>query len=295
MNPTITLPENITADDTRLDIAFKRMAEPWFVLPDTHAAMTAAIDRLNSIAPQHFFGLFSAEPPKPKWESREGVAIVPLSGTMARKPSRFERMFMGMTSLEDLEAMIDDAASASGVQAIVLNIDSGGGSAMGTPELARRVSQVNREVKPVVTFTSGVMGSAAFYVGSSASEVVASESAALGGVGTIIQFMDLSRLYEMNGVKREVITNDDSPYKGVGAPGTSLSDKHREYLKQICNESSAQFKGWVRDHRSGITSEAMNGKTYSGASAVKMGLCDTIGTMGSAIKSAKALAAMRRR
>lgn len=286
MNPTITLPANLTPDDTRLDVAFKRMCEPWLVLPDVHAALSATIDRLQTIAPQNFFGLFSAEPPKPKWELRDGVAIIPINGTLARKPSRFERMFMGLTGMEDIEAMLEDVAGNSSAKSVLLNIDSGGGSAIGTPELARRVREMNA-TKPVVTFTGGVMGSAAFYIGASAGDIVASESAAVGGVGTVIQFMDLSKLYEMNGAKREVITNDDSPFKGVGFPGTSLSEKHREYLKEICNESSAQFKGWVRENRKGITDEAMNGKTYSGDKARKLGLCDKIGTMSDAVRIAK--------
>lgn len=292
---SITAPTNFTMDDMRLDLSFKRMCEPWFVLPDTHAALDAAMHRLSTMEPQSFFGLMSSKMERPTYEVHDGVGIVPINGTMARKPSFFERIFMGLTALDDIETMIEAASADSTVGSIMLNIDSGGGSAMGTPELAALVDRVNRESKPIVTYTSGVMGSAAYYLGAAASEIIASPSAAVGGVGTVITFLDLSKLYEMSGVKREVITNDDSPYKGVAIPGAPISNKHREYLKEIVTESSATFKGHIKAHRKGVTEEGMNGKTYSGEKCLKMGLCDTVGSMRDAMKSAKTLAKVKRR
>jgi protease-4 len=282
-------------EDTRIDMTFKRMCEPWFVLPETHAALDAAMQRFSKMEPQAFLGLFGGQIARPKYEVREGVAIVPVNGTMVRKPSMFERIFFGISALDDIESMLTGAATDSAVSSIILNIDSGGGSAMGTPELASLVDIINRDTKPIVTFTSGVMGSAAYYLGAASSEIIATPSAAVGGVGTVISFLDVSRLYEMNGVKREVITNDDSPYKGVGMPGAPISEKHRDYLKEIVNDSSATFKTHIRTHRKGVTNEGMNGKTYSGQKCVAMGLCDTIGGMTDAMRSAKQLAEFRRK
>lgn len=293
--PAFTLPASLSMDDTRIDMTFKRMCEPWFVLPEVHAALDAAMQRFSRMEPQAFLGIFGGQIARPKYEVRDGVAVIPVNGTMVRKPSMFERLFFGISALDDIEAMLSGAATDAAVSSIILNIDSGGGSAMGTPELASLVDSINRDTKPIVTFTSGVMGSAAYYLGAASSEIIASPSAAVGGVGTVITFLDVSRLYEMNGVKREVITNDDSPFKGVGFPGAALSDRHREYLKEIVNESSATFKTHIRTHRTKVTDEGMNGKTYGGAKCVKMGLCDTIGGMTDALISARTLAKMRRK
>src|SRR5690606_27539836 len=82
---------------------------------------------------------------------------------------------------------------------VVLDIDSGGGQVSGTPEFHDVVKNAS---KPVVSYTDGLMCSAAYYIGSAASYIVANKRAdAIGSIGVMIHFVDLTGYYEKKGAK----------------------------------------------------------------------------------------------
>ena len=235
--------------------------------------------------------VFGAKPPMQV--SQDGVATIPIHGTIAKGISNLARA-CGACGIEDIHADLAEACSRPDVKAIVLAIDSPGGSVSGVPELAAFVRACS-EKKPIVAFTDGMMASAAYWIGSQASEVIASTSASVGSIGVFIPYVDRSRAAEMQGMKVEVIKNKEGSHKGIGIPGTALTDSAREYMQEHVQDLFDMFKASILASRPNVPAAAMTGKTYMANKAKQNGLCDTVGSIETAHASALALCGLKQK
>jgi signal peptide peptidase SppA len=159
------------------------------------------------------------------------------------------------------------------IKTIILDFDSPGGEAAGAPELAALVRAAS-EQKTVIAFTDATMGSAAYYFGSQASEIVCTPSAALGSIGCYVAFMDQSVAADLKGLKMEVIKSGD--FKGIGLPGTSLTNEQRNYLQEQVDNNAAMFRSTVQAARPAVADEAMQGQVFVGQKAVAAGMADAL-------------------
>lgn len=247
---------------------YSRLAESWFILPHVYLALARAwMDAETALSP----GDMPKKPSMP-YALDSGVAIVPMQGFMATRVEDWEKAY-GVVDTAEVGDAIESAVNDPSVRAILLDVDSPGGTVQGTPELAARVNAANK-IKPVVAYTGAQMASAAYYVGSQASAVLSSPSAIVGSIGTVMSFYDVSKMFEGFGVKAEVITNADSPLKGMGFPGTSLSEQQREFLQAHVDESAALFKSTVMSSRPGVSADGMNGGFFTGTRSLALGLVD---------------------
>ena len=103
------------------------------------------------------------------YENRGGVAVVPIDGPLAKKMNLFTQV-SGGSSMQLVERDIQMALADSAVKAIILNVDSPGGTVDGIQGLAQAITQA-RASKPVVTWSDGMMASAAYWAGSAAESV----------------------------------------------------------------------------------------------------------------------------
>jgi signal peptide peptidase SppA len=201
-----------------------------------------------------------------------GVAIVPIEGVLARKPSLFE-MLDGVEDSANLLDLFNATVSNPEVNAVLLDMDSPGGFITGGPELA---DAVRNSPKPVHVWTGGTMASLAYWVGSQGAQVTASRSSRVGSIGAYVVNRDYSKLFENAGVKVEVIKNSEADFKAAGVPGTSLTEDQRTQLQKGVQASFDEFKAAILSARPGVKAEAMKGQTFSGNEAVKLGLIDGI-------------------
>jgi len=215
------------------------------------------------------------------------VAVVPVTGVFWQGYS--DKLNQdGMLSTDVLQGIIGGLVADRGITGIVLNIDSPGGSAAGIPELASEIRAAT-DSKPVVAYASGLMASAAYWVGSQASMILATQSAMIGSIGAFIAVVDIRRMLDSMGVTIDMITS--GPFKGMGAPGTSLTDMQRAHVQERVNEVAGQFKAVVSAARAGmVPDEAMDGRMFSAAKADALRLIDGVASPGAAI-----VAASRRR
>lgn len=270
-------------------LSLHRAFEPWLVTATAHAAL---VEALSALAPQSFwFDDDGAEPPKPGYAVTEGgVAVLPVNGMTCVRPSKVEKKYFGMTCSQEVGEAMDRAMLDPRVSALVLHFDSPGGTANGSPELAERVrAYALGGSKPIVAFTDGVMASAAYQVGSQANAVIATRSATVGSIGTVISFLDVSKAYEQMGIERKVITNDGATFKGAGMPGTKLTPEQEAQIKRVANAHGEMFKATVRARRPSVTDDTMRGQTFVGEEALKVGLIDQIGGIALAVKTASGL------
>ena len=211
----------------------------------------------------------------------DGVGIVAINGPILRKPDLFARILMGATDSEEIGAAIHEARMRPDVKAVMLDIDSPGGTVLGTPELAAAVATLN-ESKPVYAFSSGLMCSAAYWIASQARAVYATPSAQVGSIGVVQAVVDNSTALENRGLKVEVFSV--GKYKAMGAPGTSLTDDQRELIRSNLSEVARDFHAAVLSRGRAIPAEAMEGQTFSGRQAQRHNLAGMVPDRNEALR-----------
>jgi len=236
---------------------------PWLITPEAHASLSELVASRLEVAP----GAGDGKPTGPAALVDEGLAVIPLHGVMLRRPDPIARLF-GATDTEAIREAVDLAAGDRSVGAVLLDIDSPGGSINGTPELAAAVRNAASR-KPVYAFSAGMMCSAAYWVGSQADVLYAAPSARVGSIGVLLPVVDRSEAFAKAGVKVEVFAA--GKFKGAGVPGTSLTDEQRAWLQQGVEETWGQFKDAVRSRRR-VADGAMEGQHFAAGSALGHGL-----------------------
>jgi protease-4 len=166
------------------------------------------------------------------------------------------------------------------VAGVVLDIDSGGGQAYGTPEFHDFLKEYT---KPIVAYTDGLMCSAAYYIGSAASHIIANKRAeAIGSIGAYTQILDVTGHYEKQGAKIHTIYATNSTEKNI-AYREALQGNYDKYIKQELDPLVATFISDMQNARPSINEDVFKGATFNAKKSLKLGLIDSIGTLQNAI------------
>lgn len=266
----------------------------WLVQPAYHATVIAPIVHAHVTGQAHANGLmdaFANQKPEPIADVKDGIGYVMLDGVISRKVSAIEKS-SGITDVAEVAAAVSDFAGRDDVQGIMLMIDSPGGTVGGVPELASIVKAAS-ERKRVVAYVDGMACSAAYWIASQADEIIATESAHVGSVGVYLPMMDSSRAHEMAGIKPVVIKS--GIYKGMGLPGTSLTDEQINFLRGSVESLHADFMKVVNTGRGReIDPAMMQGQDFRSGEAKAIGMIDEIGTFDDAVNELKTLMRIRK-
>ena len=130
---------------------------------------------------------------------QNGVGVLSIHGPLTNSDSPWNK-YMGVTSYGSIRDALMYAANDESIETILLDINSGGGAVSGVDDVAKLISMVDRNIKPVTAFTDGTMASAAYWLGSSAREVYASNVAVVGSIGVISTHMEHSKALKDEGV-----------------------------------------------------------------------------------------------
>jgi signal peptide peptidase SppA len=213
------------------------------------------------------------------------VASVSVSGKLVTSSSWLSRMF-GMTGYDEIQGAVSAAAQEPGIDNVLLDIDSPGGSVSGVAETSDMIKAIDGSVMPVSAFTSGQMASAAYWLGSAAREIHATEMASVGSIGVIAVHQEYSKAMEKEGVKPTVFTA--GKYKGVGNPYEPLSAEDKEYIQAHVDDAYGFFISAVAENR-GLTADyvrenSADGKDFYAKEAISVGLVDRINSFQDVVK-----------
>lgn len=182
------------------------------------------------------------------------------------------------------QKMIDDLAKADHVKAVLMHVNSPGGTTTGGEALYASIRRLS-EKKPVVAVFGTVAASAGYIVGLACDHIVTRGNTITGSVGVIFMVTQVSQLLDKIGVKVEEIKS--GPLKATPSPFQPMDDAAREYTQQMVMESQRWFLDLVEERRS-LTplqmQELKDGRVYSGRQAVKKKLADQIGGEREAVK-----------
>jgi signal peptide peptidase SppA len=257
----------------------KVYCEPWLIRPDFHARIAdivklhAAGNEAQIKANLAMMGLDIEEPEDIECEMIGAVAVLPIQGVIGKRVGMLQKT-SGVTDIDEVSALFNSTMADPSVKAILLDIDSPGGTVGGVMEFAELIRDC-RSDKPVWAFTDGDMDSAAYWIGSACGHIAATSSACVGSIGVYLPLIDQSRAYEMAGYKAEVIKAGE--LKAIGVPGTSLTSEQRAHLQSQVDYLCDMFKASVNEGRGKtIDPSFMQGQALYAPQALAAGLIDDV-------------------
>ncbi|MGD0962634.1 MAG: signal peptide peptidase SppA [Candidatus Acidiferrales bacterium] len=185
---------------------------------------------------------------------------------------------------------IRDARNDASIRAIVLRIDSGGGSVVGS-EVIRREVELAQGQKPVVVSMSDVAASGGYWIATPAAKIIADANTITGSIGVLTGKLNLSGLYNLLGVTSDYVATSDNAT--LFSDQQSFTAVQEASIKKSLDDTYMQFTEGVAKGRH-MSVEAVDkiakGREWSGAQGKELGLVDEIGGFDRAIEVAKELA-----
>jgi len=213
------------------------------------------------------------------------IAVISMSG-----PVQKNDQFCGPVGTATIGRWIKDAEANVNIDGIILKVDSPGGTVDGTEDLARTIKNAK---KPIVAYVDGLAASAAYWISSSADEVIANgKTAMIGSIGTMIKLADIQPVLEKAGVKFHEIYASKSTDKNRVFREAIKDGNYTSMVNEILDPLNEVFLSSVKKNRTGKLSDKENvlsGRVYMAEDARKYGLVDKIGSMDDAVKSIKNL------
>lgn len=217
--------------------------------------------------------------------TNEGVAIFQWTGAMQKGHSKF-----GGVATVDQRKYLRAAVADPEVGAILLVIDSPGGTVAGTQSLADDIRAADAR-KPVIAHFEDLGASAAYWTGSQARRVSANRSAMIGSLGTFGVIEDSSGKAEAEGVKVHVLST--GPHKGAFVDGAPVTTEQLAEYQRIIDQLNEQFIQAVIGGRRMPEAQGralFDGRVHLAADAKSLGLIDAVETMDGALAEATKLA-----
>lgn len=213
----------------------------------------------------------------------DGVATIQINGPLIKGADFFDRLF-GFADYLDIQKAIRAAVEDQQVNGIMLDIDSPGGTVNGSDETAEAIFAV-RGVKPIIAYSSGMMASAAYWLGSAADKIIVGKNAELGSIGVLMIHRDWSKAEERFGVKTTYLRA--GKFKALGNPSEPLSEEAREVFQSELNHIYSNFIETVALHRDveteKVKADMADGRIFIGVQAVGAGLADEVGNLQTAL------------
>ncbi len=238
---------------------------------------------------QQYFG--DGEGPSEKYHSlnkdaNKKIAIIQVIGTI-------------IESDDFVEQQLKKVENDDSVKAVVLRIDSPGGTVTYSDRLYHKIKELAAEREmPVVVSMGSICASGGYYlamtVGDQEKAIFAEPTTWTGSIGVVIPHYNLSGLMGMTGVVDDSITSGD--LKLMGSPTRPMNDKEQAVLQALVDESFEGFKAIVRSGRPAFRDdeESLNGvatgQIFTAGQALKKGLVDELGFLEKAIERAAELA-----
>ena len=187
---------------------------------------------------------------------------------------------------KDVIEMLHIAEEDKQLQAIILRIDSPGGAVGPTQEIYEEIQRIDTKVggKPIYASFGSIAASGGYYIGAATRKIWANPGTLTGSIGVIMEFMDLSKLYEFAKVSPQTVKA--GRYKDAGNPARSLTQEEKDMMDSLIAGVHKQFIGDIMKRRSklikGDINELAQGQIFSGESAMEAGLVDAMGSLWTA-------------
>jgi protease-4 len=228
--------------------------------------------------------------PSPPNFALDKIAIIHATGLIVSGDSGTTAAGGFIMGGDSVASDIRKARTDSSIKAIVLRVDSGGGSVVAS-EVIRREVELAHGVKPVVVSMSDVAASGGYWIASPADKIVADPNTITGSIGVLIGKMNVSGLYNLLGINTDYVATSDNAT--LFSSQQNFTPAQQEYIEKSMHETYDEFVKGVAEGRK-MSVEAVDkigkGRVWSGAQAKGLGLVDELGGADRAVEVAKQLA-----
>jgi protease IV len=227
-------------------------------------------------AAMYGLGLFRGENPL---SIGEKVGVIPIEG------------IIGDSS--DLVEQINEFADNNGIRAVVLRIDSPGGSVAPSQEIYQAVRELRKKKKVVVSMGS-VAASGGYLIAVAADRIVANPGTITGSISAVMHYANVEELLKKVGVRSSAIKS--GKFKDIGSPVREMTAEERSLIQGIVDDIYDQFVRTVSENRKIPLSKIIqlaDGRIFTGRQAKELGLIDDLGGLQDAVLLAGRLSGMK--
>lgn len=200
-------------------------------------------------------------------------------------------LFETQRGAEEIAATLREAARNPELKAVVIRLNSPGGTAAAAQEIAAEVERLKQSGKTVVASMGDAAASGAYWIAAGADRIVANPGTLTGSIGVIMQYMNLQGLYGKIGVGTE--TFKSGPHKDMGSPSRPTTPEERAIFQSMIDDIYSQFVEVVAKGRNKDVAEIRplaDGRVFTGRQAKELGLVDRLGDFHDAVLLAGELA-----
>ena len=219
---------------------------------------------------------------------KDSVALIVAQGTIIPGQSK-----PGGIGADSLAALIREAASTPSTKAVVLRIDSGGGSAFASELIRQEILELKKSGKPIVVSMGTVAASGAYWISADADKIFASTNTLTGSIGIFMAVPTFENTLNDLGIYRDGVGTTN--LSGSLDLTTPLSAEMKEAIQSTLEHGYSTFLSIVsegRDLPSETVKAVAQGRVYAGEDALKSGLVDQLGSLSDAIRAAADLAGL---
>lgn len=208
-------------------------------------------------------------------EVGESVTVIAVHGILIPRAGEINAACEEVMSYERLRSQLQRALNDDSVLEIVLDINSGGGTAQGAFECADFIYEA-RAKKPIKALVNFNAFSGAYLIAAACSEIILSETAGVGSIGVYQKRLDVTEHYAQEGVKIHTFFRGNR--KVDFHPDIEMSDEEREYTEAGIEKTYQRFVNAVARYRniSAEEVEATQAECFEGEQAISLGLADTL-------------------
>jgi protease IV len=216
------------------------------------------------------------------------VAIIDVDGMLLNK--HFKGMdSMGENPVSLFHEKLNAAAKDPSIKAVVLRINSPGGSVTASDVMRRDLLKFKQECgKPVVASVLDVGAGGAYYLASACDLVAAHPTSVVGGVGVVLNVYSLQEMFPQQNILPETIRSGD--FVDMGSPVKVISEDGEKMLQGIADEFHARFQDAVLQARPNVEKDNLDGRIFTASQAMSMGFVDEVAYLDDAIMRASDLA-----
>lgn len=218
------------------------------------------------------------------------IAVVHATGLIVSGESQTTPGGGFVMGSDSVAADIRNARTDGSIKAIVLRVDSGGGSVVGS-EVIRREVELAHGQKPVIVSMSDVAASGGYWIATPADKIIADRNTITGSIGVLTGKLNLSGLYNLLGISTDYVATSENAT--LFSDQQNFTPAQEAYIKKSLDDTYAQFTQGVAKGRHmsvDAVDKIAKGREWTGAQAKDLGLVDELGGFDRAIAVAKELA-----
>lgn len=259
-----------------LRILSRLYSEPWAIEPGALQTITGIVSRSND-GPEALAAMLGRplEGARRITMRADGVAILPVMGPIIPRADMLQNI-SGAMSLESFALDLNVALENDAVRAIMIEVDSPGGVASGLHDAAAMVRAAG-DVKPVEVFASGMMASAAYWLGAAASRITVARDVLVGSIG-VVGAVQVQTEADQAGRMTTEIVSSSAPNKRPDprtADGLAQLQTHIDAMESVFIADVARYRAVSVEV---VKSEFGAGGLFVGEQAVSAGMVDAVGT-----------------